>query len=317
VLLIVDLDRPDRFWHMILKSEVAKEALREGWPTTASGWGKMVGTPLLKYWSPMSAGSLGLAVFGVCSALSLAGSLRPNGKLLGRLDRGPLALLLRVVGCLAGFFLASYTGSLLSATNQPLWSDTTWIAPLFLVSAASTGIAALLLLGGARAGEEMHAQLERADLWVIALEVVVFAAFVFSLKDWLGLIWSTGAGKMLLAATPALALAAPLLLYLLGSGKSGSVMRPFVTLAALAALSGGFLLRYSLLYTPPELLARGPEQLLAHTPAEPLGTPGRFPEGALFHSPEDGRPVGGGPGADPLNRPVVPQSKIAEPQAGP
>jgi formate-dependent nitrite reductase membrane component NrfD len=294
---------------------VAKEALAAGWPTSAAGWSKLAQAPILKPWSPMSAGSLGLAVFGLCSALSLAGSLCPTGKLLGWLERGPLALLLRLVGCAAGFFLAAYTGSLLSATNQPLWSDTTWIAPLFLASAASTGIAALLLLGGDRAGEEMHQQLERADVWVVVLEIVVFAAFVFSLQDELGLIWATWPGKLLLAATPALALAVPLLLYLFRGGRAGTATRPLVTLAALAALGGGFLLRYSILDTPQELLKHG-QELRDRTVPQPLATPGRFREGAILPSPEDGRAVGGGPGADPMNRPVILRTKIPELKAG-
>src|SRR5262245_60282223 len=32
VLLILDLNRPERFWHMLLRSEVVKAALAEGWP---------------------------------------------------------------------------------------------------------------------------------------------------------------------------------------------------------------------------------------------------------------------------------------------
>ena len=48
------------------------------------------------------------------------------------------ANVLQALGCVAGFFVASYTGALLSATNQPMWSDTVWLAPLFLASAAST-----------------------------------------------------------------------------------------------------------------------------------------------------------------------------------
>ena len=35
---------------------------------------------------------------------------------------------------------------LLGATDRPLWADNNWIVPLFLVSAASTGAAALVLL---------------------------------------------------------------------------------------------------------------------------------------------------------------------------
>src|SRR5262249_29845642 len=32
ILLIVDLDRPERFWHMLLQSERVHDALDEGWP---------------------------------------------------------------------------------------------------------------------------------------------------------------------------------------------------------------------------------------------------------------------------------------------
>ena len=33
--LVVDLGRPERFWHMMLKSEVTKAAFAEGFPFTA------------------------------------------------------------------------------------------------------------------------------------------------------------------------------------------------------------------------------------------------------------------------------------------
>src|SRR5262245_52527151 len=49
VLLVVDLHRPERFWHMLLKSEVVKAALDEGFPTTAAGWQLMAGAPAFKY----------------------------------------------------------------------------------------------------------------------------------------------------------------------------------------------------------------------------------------------------------------------------
>src|SRR4051794_33433768 len=46
LLLIIDLDRPERFWHMLLQSETVERALDEGWP--AGGWGTMVQAPMLK-----------------------------------------------------------------------------------------------------------------------------------------------------------------------------------------------------------------------------------------------------------------------------
>jgi hypothetical protein len=53
--LIVDLHRPERFWHMLLKSEVTRTALAEGFPFSAAGWRLAVQAPAFKYWSPMSA----------------------------------------------------------------------------------------------------------------------------------------------------------------------------------------------------------------------------------------------------------------------
>ena len=66
VLLVVDLGRPERFWHMLVKSEVVEAAFREGFPSTGAGWEWALKAPLLKPWSPMSAGSWGLATCDAC-----------------------------------------------------------------------------------------------------------------------------------------------------------------------------------------------------------------------------------------------------------
>src|SRR5262250_3757042 len=55
VLLILDLGRPERFWHMLIQSET--------------------GRPMFKWWSPMSVGSWGLSVFGAFSLVSFLGVL--------------------------------------------------------------------------------------------------------------------------------------------------------------------------------------------------------------------------------------------------
>ena len=44
---MVDLGRPERFWHMMIQSETFR--------------------PMFKWWSPMSAGSWGLSAFGAFS----------------------------------------------------------------------------------------------------------------------------------------------------------------------------------------------------------------------------------------------------------
>jgi formate-dependent nitrite reductase membrane component NrfD len=309
LLLTVDLGRPERFWHMLFKSEVVRHGLAAGWPVTGEGWRLMQGAPIYKPWSPMSIGSWFLSLFGLCSSLSLIGVWWPDSRWTRWLHRGPFALTLRLLGGVAGFFIAAYTGTLLSATNQPLWSDTIWISPLFLASAASTGIALMLLISYLTGAVtvELREHLERADLWAVSIELLVFIGFVASLAPWLGVIWETAHGKLLLAGT----LLAGVLLPLLLQGLHLRVRRPaLVPIAALCALLGGFFLRYGLLHMPPELLARG-QEVLARERSSPVATP--LPPGDWVRvSPEDGRPPGGGPGADPMNRPaeLMPRSKI-------
>src|SRR5206468_6632190 len=91
-----------------------------------------------------------------------------------------MGILFKLVGCTVGFFIAAYTGALLTATNQPLWSETDWIAPLFLTSAGSTAIALLYLLG-TRLSEGTAERLRRADLWAQGLELFFFLVFRASL----------------------------------------------------------------------------------------------------------------------------------------
>jgi formate-dependent nitrite reductase membrane component NrfD len=291
VFLIVDLGRPERFWHMMLKSEVTKEAFALGFPFTAAGWRFAPHMPMFKYWSPMSAGSWGLAVFGACSFASFLTAVWPErwpGRWLRR--RWPHGVL-QAVGVVAGFFIASYTGALLSATNQPVWSDTTWLAPLFLASAASTSLATLTLIAwwrGVGTAEARH-RLGGAEPWALGLELVVLGAFAASLGAGLGPVLMTFHGQVLLFGTLTVAVLAPLLIH----GMVGT-RRPWRAPAAAAcALLGGLLLRYGAVRTPSEVLARGP------------GIEASF-------APEAHRRVGQ-PGADVNNRPgpvVRPRSKL-------
>jgi formate-dependent nitrite reductase membrane component NrfD len=178
IFLILDLHEPFRFWHMLFRSEVVHEAIDKGWPFSG-GWGIITGAPLMKYWSPMSVGSWAISLFGLCSALSLIGSLWPDGKLERIFRLSWFGKAVAVIGCATAFFVASYTGALLSATNQPIWSETVWIAPLFLTSAASTGIACMLLLGRRRGvGGISLERLEKADLWALCLELAFFVLFL-------------------------------------------------------------------------------------------------------------------------------------------
>src|SRR5205814_2147219 len=111
------------------------------------------GLPMFKWWSPMSVGSWGLLLFGLFAFLSFLGALAEAGRLprgLAFLRGGLLGRLIALLGAAFGFFLASYTGVLLSVTNRPIWADTPLLGLLFLVSGASTSVALMLLLGRRR-----------------------------------------------------------------------------------------------------------------------------------------------------------------------
>jgi formate-dependent nitrite reductase membrane component NrfD len=286
-LLTIDLNQPQRFWHMLFKSEVVHRALDEG------SWDTLLEAPLLKFWSPMSMGSWALFLFGLCSGLSFLGSLWPEGKLARLFRRSVLARVIQLVGCGVGFFVASYTGALLTATNLPVWSDSDWVAPLFLTSAASTGMAVLLLLARYRRhvpGTDKE-RLEHADLFVLGLEAIVFMIFLGSLGSLFWPLWETWQGKIFILGTAVFSILLPLVLHF----RLGVSLRENTVIAAFFALVGGFLLRYGILTAPPEILARGRAEFPdAAAPARPSW-------GVTF-SPEDGR-APGDRGADPLNRP--------------
>jgi formate-dependent nitrite reductase membrane component NrfD len=291
LFLTVDLGQPTRFWHMLFRSEMVDQALADGWPWTGPGWRWMAGAPLLKTWSPMSVGSWALTVFGVCSFLSFLGSLWPGGRVERVLRHGVVGKTLAVVGCAVGMFVASYTGVLLTATNQPFWSDNVLIGALFLASAASTGLAAMIVLARLRGVGTPAAltRLGKADLWALGLELVLFVAFLASSDGWLVPVLRTWRGEVLIVGTLLVGILAPLAVHRF-AGVSGG--REAMILSALV-LAGGLILRYGIVTTPGELLRRGPDVVRGI-------------------SPEDGRPQGSGPGADPGNRPskLQPRSKV-------
>ena len=145
VLLIADLGVPARFLNMMR---------------------------VLKFWDPMSLGAWMLGVFGlfsfVSSVLSLSDAYAELRRAIG------------LVGIVFGFFLASYTGVLLSNSALPFWQDARLMGALFLASGASTGIAAVTLImfaTGQSAGEGWS-KLKRADHVSMALEVVLLVALV-------------------------------------------------------------------------------------------------------------------------------------------
>jgi formate-dependent nitrite reductase membrane component NrfD len=290
LLLVIDLYRPERFWHMLFKSEVVRDAFAAGFPTTGAGWRTMWHAVMFKYWSPMSAGSWGLTVFGACSFLSFVAAMWPK-RWPGRWLRRPWPqAIVHALGCAGGFFVASYTGALLSATNQPVWSDTVWLAPLFLASAASTSLATMALIAHWKnvGTPAARARLDSTEPLALGLELVILGAFVASLGDDLGAVLMTVRGNVLIFGTLTLAILVPLLLH----GRLGYRLRWAVPAAAVSVLVGGLLLRFGAVTTPGEMLRRGPAV-------------------ANSFGPEEDRLIGQ-PGADPINHGAAVRSKLPE-----
>ena len=222
-LLIVDLNRPERFWHMLIQSE------------------RLV--PMFKWWSPMSVGSWALLFFGAFSFVSflMALSEARNWRLplVGALHRGVVGKVFVALGAVFAFFLASYTGVLLSVTNRPIWADTNLLGLLFLLSGASTAAALMILLGrrrGAATADSVRT-LSRLDDWIMGLELLVLAAVVVSLGA-VARAWLNQWGILLVVGVVLLGILLPLALHwrhLLG--------RMSVPAASILVLIGGFILR--------------------------------------------------------------------------
>ena len=206
ILLILDLGTPSRFLNMLRA---------------------------FKFWDPMSIGAWMLGVFGAfafgSSALSFVG-----GEGAARLRRR-----LSLIGTVAGFFIAAYTGVLLSATAMPLWREARLMGALFLASGASTGMAAisvLLHLFGESAGEG-YTKVKRADRYAILFELVLLAAFLVLLGAAAGPIVSGHLAPLFWGGLVAVGLVIPLALDLFGLRLPGVVTATLI-------LVGGFILRY-------------------------------------------------------------------------
>jgi formate-dependent nitrite reductase membrane component NrfD len=229
LLLTVDLTRPLRFWHMLIERNT---------------YG-----PMFKYWSPMSVGSWALLLFGFFSFLSFLAVLEEDGRIRWpacRRFRPPSALgvVIAVLGGLAGFYVAGYTGVLLAVTNRPIWSDTALLGMLFVISAASSS-AALMMLLAHRSGWTMPglAALHRLDNWVIAMELLVIVAVLVSLGPALGG-WLNAWGVLLLIVI-GLGIIAPLVL----SWRARRPRELNVATVAVLVLLGGFLLRVVIVFS--------------------------------------------------------------------
>jgi polysulfide reductase chain C len=158
ILLTIDLGQPLRFWHMLINTTPGAGGLN------------------FKYWSPISIGSWALTIFGLfafVSFLEARGYVRPLGRIF------------EIIGSIVALFLASYTGVVLSVSNQPVWSDSYAIGGLFVASALSASAALLSWLTRYRSdaawAEPTEQRLATADGYFVILELLMIAAFFTTL----------------------------------------------------------------------------------------------------------------------------------------
>src|SRR5260370_40734862 len=123
--------------------------------------------------SPMSMGTWGLTMFSLFSGVAAVIQAARDGLLGGWWGARWLATLpqeaLVVPGSLFGMFLGGYTGVLLAATSNPLWSRSKLLGAIFLTSAMSTSSALIsFVLRIAHAPLSALHKMERLE-WVALL----------------------------------------------------------------------------------------------------------------------------------------------------
>lgn len=193
---------------------------------------------VLKFWDPMSIGAWAVGVFGAFAFVSSVLSFSASESTIA------LRRKIGLVGIFFGFFLASYTGVLLSNTALPFWSQARLMGALFLASGASTGMAAIsliLFLTGATAGEGWG-KVKKADRFSMIFELVVLAVFLVLLGAAAKPITSGHFAPLFWGGLVVVGLLVPLALdFVPQRAKALSAV------SAVLVLAGGFVLRYVVL----------------------------------------------------------------------
>lgn len=260
LLLVLDLGKPLRFWHMLIQSE-------------------RIPALMFKPWSPISVGTWVLSAFAFFSFVSFVGVLVQDGRLRwqplvaadewARSRPRPFAVLWGVLGAFFGFFLAGYTGVLVTGTSLPFWHNARLMGGLFLASAASTSYALMILLlvrrardgrSGALVAPTTVAKLERADRLAIVLELIILALMILLLGGVARPMIAGGFGVVFWLGVVLLGLVTPLVLHwrrhrvapASATAASVRVADPYrrAALSATCVLVGGLLLRFVIVMSP-------------------------------------------------------------------
>ncbi len=233
LILIVDLRRPERFWHMAIMSDRY--------------------LPLFKPWSPMSAGTwlvilfTGVAFISFLDALVARRVFRAGGWRADRTLHGsPFGGVWSGIGLALAAGVGIYSGALLTATNLPGWADSPLLPAVYVATAMITGVAAVVLIQAVRGETDADLLgLARANAWLVGWWLLVVVLFLATLGSGAPFFL---AGLPLVAIVAAIALAGvlPLALHLLAPGDRATSLG----VSSALVLVGGFLLRYGLVMGP-------------------------------------------------------------------
>jgi formate-dependent nitrite reductase membrane component NrfD len=235
-LLIYKLERPERFWHMVIQSE-------------------NIPLPMLKWWSPISIGSWGLMIFSMFATISMVDALIDRGYLrLGpwrqgnTLHGGRLGIFFAIPAMLSALFVAGYSGALLSVTAVPGWEDTVFIAPFFIGVSITTGAGALLLIDVIRKLGPID-EIESISLlgvFSIAWQLILLLILAISLGSAISFFLSSARTIIAFTLATALAVAALALFYL----RLDRMEQLRIGTGATLILISGFLYRYAVVMGP-------------------------------------------------------------------
>jgi formate-dependent nitrite reductase membrane component NrfD len=234
ILLTIDLGKPLRFYHMLFSTTPGAPGL------------------IFKPWSPMSIGTWALLLFGICAFISFVEALtikdsvqRPGGG----------GAIVGIIGGVLAFYMASYTGVLLSVSNQPVWSDTWALGGLFLASALSGSAALLAWIARRRGAEITEMRLAGADGYFALLELLMLAIFFLNLAE-AGTLSRTSTGPWLLLWLLVLVCILPPIVGVYRRGRAAAAGRPArfavagnATLAAGIVLAGVLLMRFVVIFS--------------------------------------------------------------------
>jgi formate-dependent nitrite reductase membrane component NrfD len=248
ILLTIDLGRPLRFWHMLID--------------TTPGHGGLA----FKYWSPMSVGSWALLLYGAFALVSfievrtLDGRMRaPLARAIAHALAGGAGRVVNGVGALLGLYVASYTGILLSVSNQPIWSDTWALGGLFLASGLGGSAALLAWLARYRPeGEATEWRLAQMERYFAILELLLIAVVFANLagagtltralaKPW-GVLWALVVASLV---PPLVGMGGPAIQVASGSGSAavarvaGASRTPMLA----SVLLGVLLMRFAVIWS--------------------------------------------------------------------